>query len=159
MSATISGGTTPYYLWFNNTPSGCTASSIPEMVSSGNVQFNCNPTSTGNYEVQLAVLDSSTPRTHATANASLSVTSNSGNNNGNNNSGSGNGNSKGNGSLSLPSGLLQLGIIFGAVFLVSMLLIAAGTIATAVLVSRRLRQINETLAKANRAPKDPKPPA
>jgi hypothetical protein len=160
LSATISGGTTPYYLWFNNTPSGCSPMSVPEMVSSGNVQFNCNPTSTGSYMVQLAVLDSSTPRSHANANASLSVTSNSGNNNnGNNNSGSNSGNSKGNGSLSLPSGLLQLGIIFGAVFLVSMLLIAAGTIATAVLVSRRLRQINETLAKANAPSKDPKPPA
>ncbi|MCI4363999.1 MAG: hypothetical protein L3K13_06855 [Thermoplasmata archaeon] len=155
-SVSLSGGSQPFYLWFNNTPSGCSAPSSPETVSAPSFQYSCNPSSSGTYPVHLDVLDSSSPRSHATLNANLSVSSNSGSNN--NGSGNNGGNSKGNGSLSLPSGLQQLALIFGAVFLIAMLLIAAGTIATAVVLSRRLRQINETLAKSSPAPKDAKPP-
>ncbi|MCI4346675.1 MAG: hypothetical protein L3K07_08010 [Thermoplasmata archaeon] len=154
----LSGGTQPYYLWFNNTPPGCAPSSTPVTITTPSLQFNCNPSSAGSYHVHLDVLDSSVPRTHANQSTQLTVTSNGGNNNGNGSGNNNGGNSKGNGSLSLPAGLLQLALIFGAVFLVSMLLIAAGTIATAVVLSRRLRQINETLAKSNAAPKDAKPP-
>ncbi|MCI4342030.1 MAG: hypothetical protein L3K11_06655, partial [Thermoplasmata archaeon] len=155
-SVSLSGGNQPYYLWFNNTPPGCGPSAIPEMLNTPMFQYSCHPSATGNFQVHLDVLDSSAPRSHATQNASVMVNSNSGNGNNNNNSGSSGG--KGNGSLSLPSGLQQLALIFGAVFLVAMLIIAAGTMATAVVVSRRLRQINETLAKVNALSKDAKPP-
>jgi hypothetical protein len=73
-------------------------------------------------------------------------------NNGSNN------NSGGNGSFSLPSGLVTLALVGGLVFVVLLALIAGGVVALAVITSRRLRQINETLAQMNAPPKGPTPP-
>jgi hypothetical protein len=161
VSVSLSGGTAPYDLWFNSTIPNCGPPSTP--VSSGGPQyeFSCQPSSQGGYSIHLDVVDSSVPSTRASAVADLAVvSSNSGNNGGNNSNGNNNGNgSGGGGSLALPSGLEELVLIIGLVFVGAMIAIAAGTIATAAIVSRRLRQINETLAKMNLPPKEPKPPA
>lgn len=69
-----------------------------------------------------------------------------------------NNNSGGNGSFSLPSGLVTLALVGGLVFVILLVLIAAGVLALAVLTSRRLRQINETLAQLSAPPKGPTPP-
>jgi len=81
----------------------------------------------------------------------------SGNGNGNNSNNGGNGNT----SLSslLPGGFLEIGIILVLVFMGAVVAIAAGVVTMAVLVPRRLRQLNETLAKSGLPPKEPKPPA
>ncbi|MGP8072677.1 MAG: hypothetical protein ACLPZM_06065 [Thermoplasmata archaeon] len=53
---------------------------------------------------------------------------------------------------------MEIGIILVLVFMGTMVAIAAGVVAIAVLVPRRLRQLNETLAKTGLPPKEPKPP-
>ncbi|MGA8663543.1 MAG: hypothetical protein WB809_00510 [Thermoplasmata archaeon] len=154
----LSGGTPPYYLWFNNTPPGCSPPSNPETTSSTTFTFQCNPSSTGSYLVHLDVVDSSATVTKASQTASLNVqTGGNGNGNGNNSNNGGNGNT----SLSslLPGGFLEIGIILVLVFMGAIVAIAAGVVAMAVLVPRRLRQLNETLAKSGLPPKEPKPPA
>ena len=60
-NVSLSGGTSNYYLWFNNTPAGCSPSSEPMIVSSPGLQFSCRPTATGTYTIHLDVLDSSAP--------------------------------------------------------------------------------------------------
>jgi len=152
----LSGGTPPYYLWFNNTPPGCSPSNSPISTSSMTYTFQCNPSSSGSYSVHLDVVDSSVPPSKATEQGGLDVNSGSnGNGNGSNNGGGGN-NSLG--SL-IPSGFLTIGIILVVALMGAIIAIAAGVVALAVLVPRRLRQLNETLAKSGLPPKDPKPPA
>ncbi|HYK94066.1 MAG TPA: hypothetical protein VEY07_08530 [Thermoplasmata archaeon] len=155
-TVTLSGGTSPYYLWFNSTPPGCNPPGSPTISSSTTFQFNCQPSASGSFNIHLDVTDSSSPVGHASRAVTLSVNSNSGNNN--NGSGNNNGGGGSNGSFSLPSGLLQLVFIVAVVFLAAMVAMAAGMVATAVAVSRRLRQINETLARSGTPPKDPKAP-
>jgi len=152
----LSGGTAPYALWFNNTPPGCAPPNNPETTSSTTFTFQCNPSSTGSFLVHLDVVDSSVPVSKASQTASMNVRS-SGNGNGNNSNNGGNGNT----SLSslLPGGFLEIGIILVLVFMGAVVAIAAGVVAMAVLVPRRLRQLNETLAKSGLPPKEPKPPA
>jgi len=153
----LSGGTAPYYLWFNNTPPGCAPPNNPEPTSSTTFTFQCNPSSTGSYLVHLDVVDSSVPVSKASQSASMNVrSSGNGNGNGNNSNNGGNGNT----SLSslLPGGFLEIGIILVLVFMGAVVAIAAGVVAIAVLVPRRLRQLNETLAKSGLPPKEPKPP-
>ncbi len=152
----LSGGTPPYFLWFNNTPPGCSPQSNPVNSPSATYSFQCNPTSTGSYNIHLDVTDSSVPVSKASSGASLNVQS-SGNGNGN---GNGNNSNSGNNSLSslFPSSFLEIGIILVLVFMGTMVAIAAGVVAIAVLVPRRLRQLNETLAKTGLPPKEPKPP-
>jgi hypothetical protein len=159
VNVSLSGGTAPYYLWFNGSVPGCQSPNSPVTANGPQFQFTCNPSSTGTYSIHLDVVDSSTPVGRASNGASVNVVSG-GNNNNNNNNNNGNGNGSGSGgSFSFPSGLQQLVFLIGLVFLATMVAIAAGTIATAAIVSRRLRQINETLAKMGLPPKDPKPPA
>ncbi|MGA8303872.1 MAG: hypothetical protein WA691_10265 [Thermoplasmata archaeon] len=152
----LSGGTAPYYLWFNNTPPDCSPSNNPVMSSSTTFTFQCTPTSTGSYSIQLEVVDSSTPATKASQTATLNVES------GSNGSGNGNGNNSNNGNNSLssliPSGFLTIGLILVIVFMGAIIAIAAGVVALAVLVPRRLRQLNESLAKGGLPPKESKPP-
>ena len=153
-SVTFSGGTPNFYLWFNNTPAGCTPGG-PQMSPSDSFTINCRPTSGGTFTTHLDVLDSASPPSRASATATLTVTGN-----GNNNNGSGNNNSNngGNGSFSLPGGLITIAMFGGAAFLAALVAIAAGTIATAVKVSRRLREVNETLQKLTPPPTPPSPP-
>jgi hypothetical protein len=110
----------------------------------------------GSYFVNLDVVDSSVPATKASQPASLNVaTSNSENGNGN-----GNNSSNGNNSLGslIPSGFLAIALIIVLALIGAIIAIAAGVVALAVLVPRRLRQLNETLAKCGLPPQEPKPP-
>jgi hypothetical protein len=148
----LSGGTTPYSAWMNNSPNGCQPSSVPVVTSNLTTTFSCHPSSTGTFSVHLDVLDSSRPVNRASQTAMLTVSGNGGGN------GSGNGKG-GNGSSIFPSGLLTVVTLLAVVFLATIIAIAAGTIATAVAVSRGLRRINETLAKQlPKTPESPKPP-
>jgi hypothetical protein len=78
---------------------------------------------------------------------------NSGSNGSNGSSGGGD-----NGGFQIPSTLITMLMLFGIVFLASIVALAAGMIAVAVLVSRRLRQLTETMAKVNTQPSVAKPP-
>jgi hypothetical protein len=161
VNVTFSGGTPGYFLWFNSTPPGCSPSANPQSSPSDSYQIQCRPSSSGVFTAHLDVLDSASPPSKASATATLSVTSN-GNNNNNNNNGNGRSNNNngggGNGSFSLPSGLLTFALFGGVAFLGALVAIAAGTIATAAMVSRRLRQVNETLQKLIPPSDKPKPP-
>jgi hypothetical protein len=157
-SVSVSGGTPPYLFWFNNTPPGCSPPNNPASSPSPSFQFGCSPSSPGTYSVHLDVLDSSSPPNRTSQTASLTVNGNPGGSTGG--TGNGNGSKSGsgiNGSL-LPSGVFAFVLLFGFIFLGALIAIAAGTIATAVLVSRRLRQINETLTKTQRETTETKPP-
>jgi hypothetical protein len=158
VGVTLSGGTSPYLLWFNSSVPGCEPPNSPVTSSSTQYQFSCQPSESGSFSVNLDVVDSSTPAFRASNVADLNVASNNNGNNNNNNNGNGNGSGSG-GGLTLPTGLESLVLVIGLVFLGTMIAIAAGTIATAAVVSRRLRQINETLAKLSLPPREPKPPA
>jgi hypothetical protein len=164
VSVTFSGGTPGFYLWFNSTPAGCSPQGNPQTTSSDSYSINCRPTSAGVFTAHLDVLDSASPPSKVSMTATLTVTSNGNNNNNNNGSGNNsnnnnnNGNGSGGGSFSLPSGLLSIALIGGIAFLGALVAIAAGTIATAVVVSRRLRQLNETLQKLIPSTDKPKPP-
>jgi hypothetical protein len=146
----LSGGTAPYYAWLNGTPPGCNPQSSPYTTNNTSNPFNCTPTAQGNYNVHLDVVDSSIPSNHQTRTATLTVNSNSSGNNGGNGSGSG--------GFSLPSGLFTTLILFGVVFLSAIVALAAGVIASAVMVSRRLRQLNETLGQQRKEQGGFKPP-
>lgn len=138
----VSGGTTPYHAWLNNTPPGCQPSMVPYVTSNASTTFGCRPSSAGTYNVHLDVLDSAAPPARASQTASLTVNSNSGNGNG-----SGNGSGKSNGSgFSLPAGLLPLLTTFVFVFLGAIVALAAGVIAVAVSISRGMRKLNATIA-------------
>ncbi|MCI4318784.1 MAG: hypothetical protein L3K23_01455 [Thermoplasmata archaeon] len=151
-SVALSGGMAPYFLWFNNTPSNCAPTSNPVMISSQQYPFNCQPSSTGSFNIHLDVADSSSPAGHTSASTTLTVTSNSGNGNGNgNNGGSGNGSS----GFSFPSGLFQVALLLSIAFIGSMVALAAGMIATAVILSRRLRQLKEALERTGQLPSTP----
>jgi hypothetical protein len=92
-----------------------------------------------------------------TGGAMLIVNSGGGGGNGNGNgSGSGNGSSSG---FSLPAGLISTLVLFGSIFIGAMVALAAGVIATAVLVSRGLRRLNETMKKTEEPPSSGKPPS
>jgi hypothetical protein len=160
VSVTFSGGTPGYSLWFNDTPPGCAPSTNPQTSSSTSYMVECRPSSTGVFTAHVDVLDSASPPSKASSTATLSVTS--GGNNNNNSNGNGSNNNKnsggGNGSFSLPSGLLTFALLGGVAFLGALVAIAIGTIATAAMVSRRLRELNETLQKLIPPPDKPKPP-
>jgi hypothetical protein len=151
---TLSGGTGPYHLWFNNTPPGCAPPTNPETSSSPSYQFPCSPSSSGNYNVHLDALDSAAPPNRASQTASLSVNSNTGNG-----SGGGNHGGSSNSSSILPSGLLTILTYVILVFIATMVIIAAGVVAIAVMLSRRLRQLNETMAQTTRPSNPGKPPS
>jgi uncharacterized membrane protein YgcG len=161
----LSGGKALFYLWFNGTAPGCGPSSNPVTLSGPSMQFNCTPSSPGSYSVHLDAVDSASPPDKASQTAPLTVTnSNNGNGNGGssgtNGSNGGNGSTGGgsNGGFQIPSTLITMLMLFGIVFLASIVALAAGMIAVAVLVSRRLRQLTETMAKVNTQSSAAKPP-
>jgi hypothetical protein len=157
VNVTFTGGTPGYYLWFNSTPAGCSPSGDPQTTPSSSYEIHCRPTSSGVFTTHLDVLDSASPPSKASATATLSVTSG-GSNNKNGNGSNNNSGGSGNGSFSLPSGLYTIALFGGVAFLGALVAIAAGTIATAAMVSRGLRQVNETLQKLIPPPDKPKPP-
>ncbi|HEV2167140.1 MAG TPA: zinc ribbon domain-containing protein [Thermoplasmata archaeon] len=140
----ISGGASPYTLQWNGLPSPCQGNAPNSEPSSGSFQFQCNPTQTGTAQVNLLVTDSGAPtRATSSAQQSVQVNSNGNNNNRNNNSSNSNHNGNGSGNFSIP-GLSNLGsllsiFLLGALIVFLLLVITAvSTLATAILVARRL---------------------
>lgn len=130
IQVSVSGGSPPYFLWFNTTIPGCNPPNQPIQQSSATGSYPCDPTSTGNYNAHLDVADNAGD--HGTASATLNVQS----------GGSG---SSGNGTN--PFNLSGLGDILGVLMIVVVVSVAclvataAAAIALAVLVPRRLKQI------------------
>ncbi|MFI5419089.1 MAG: PKD domain-containing protein [Candidatus Lutacidiplasmatales archaeon] len=127
----------PYSFMWTGLPSGC---SLPGSSSQNNPSFSCSPNQGGSFNVQVTV----TNKTGAIASNSTSFTVNS-NNNGNNNNNNGNGNHNGNGSNSSGLGFLSgLGAMFQYIFIgailvfVLLVLTAVSSLASAVLLARRL---------------------
>ncbi len=140
LSYSITGGTGPYTIWQNNTPSGCNPPSIPLTTPDASGSNSCTPTVTGNFNVHVDVQDSLGDR--GSASTYLSVTSSGGSGG----SGSGTG---GNGTtgldLSFLQNLLPVIMITGILFLGSVVAIAVSAVALAILVPRRLKQIRKAL--------------
>lgn len=139
-SVSFASGTPPFVLWVNQSAPGCSPQSNPQ-TASANFQFSCSPTSPGTWNFNFEAVDSSTPAQHASGSAALTVRSSS---SGGGGGGTGNNSS---GGFQLPTGLLSTAILFGAVFLFAFVALAAGVVAMAILIPRRLRQLNETLGR------------
>lgn len=142
MSYSISGGTGPFTVWENNTPSGCNPPSVPLTTPDASGSNSCTPSVTGNFNVHVDVQDSAGNR----GSASTYLTVNSGGSGG---SGSGSGtNGTGGIDLSFLNNLLPILMITGILFLGSTVAIAVSAVALAILVPRRLKQIRKALEGA-----------
>ncbi len=135
----ISGGSIPYYLWFNASIPGCSPSSQPIQMNQSSSSFPCNPTSSGSFPAHVDVSDNAGD--HGSASATLSVQSSGGNTGGT----GGTGNNTGGIDLSFLNNLLPIVMITGILFLGSTVAIAVSAVALAVLVPRRLKQIRKAL--------------
>lgn len=145
MTYSIGGGTGPYTIWQNNTPSGCNPPSVPLTTSNPTGSNSCTPTVTGNFNVHVDVQDSLGNR--GSASTYLTVNSAGG-------GGSGGTNNTGGIDLSFLNNLLPIVMITGILFLGSTVAIAASAVALAVLVPRRLKQIRKALeGQPMKAPK------
>ncbi len=151
----------PFTIWVNGTPSGCAPPSIPFTTSNASATFNCNPTTTGNFNVHVDVHDNA--GNQGSTQAYLTVNSNSGGGSGGSGSGTGSNNTGGI-DLSFLQNLLPVVMITGILFLGSTVAIAVSAVALAILVPKRLKQIRKVLegqplkpSKAE-APATPPPP-
>ncbi len=154
IQVSISGGSTPYYLWFNSSIPNCNPSNQPMQQTSASASYPCDPTSTGNFNAHLDVADNAGD--HGSASATLNVQS------------GGSGGTSGNGTN--PFNLSGLGDILGVLLIVVVVSVAclvataAAAIALAVLVPRRLKQIRlaiqgQPMKKPKASEKDETPPA
>jgi len=83
---TISGGTTPFFVWINGTmPNGCQPQTQPMQINSLPYNFQCTPTQTGQYNPSVDAADNAGDR--GSTSASLTVQSSGGGNGGNNTGG------------------------------------------------------------------------
>jgi hypothetical protein len=144
---TFAGGSPPFKVWLNQTPPGCDPGAQPFVTSTSPNSWNCVPTTAGTYNVHLDAVDSLGTKQQATA--TLTVQSSSGG------SGSGSGNGSGTNPLAGLDAVLPTLFIFAFVFLGSLVALAAGVVAMAVLVSRRLRQLTEAMKGDRDGPKSP----
>ncbi len=128
VQTSVHGGTSPYSYIYTGLPPGCGSQNSP--------QVSCNPSSIGNYNVQVSVTDVNQNQTVSNT-ASVDVTSS---NNGNGN-GNGNGNNSSNPFSSLLSGLggfLSIVLVFGIIGFVTWILLVVGIWVIAVVLLRRL---------------------
>ena len=144
---TFYGGAVPFRVWLNQTPPGCDPGTQPFVTSTYSNSWNCTPTTAGTYNVQLDAYDNTGTKQQATA--TLTVQSGGGNN------GNGNGNGSGTNPLAGLDTVLPTLFIFAFVFLGALVALAAGVVAMAVLVSRRLRQLTEAMKGDRDGPKSP----
>jgi len=145
---TFSGGSVPFKVWLNQTPPGCDPGAQPFTTSTSSNSWNCTPTTAGTYNVHLDAVDNTGTKQQATT----TVTVQSGGNGG---SGSGSGNGSGTNPLAGLDAVLPTLFIFAFVFLGALVALAAGVVAMAVLVSRRLRQLTEAMKGDRDGPKSP----
>jgi len=152
---TFTGGAVPFKVWLNQTPPGCAPSQVPFVTSNYSNSWNCSPNSAGAYNVHLDAVDNT--GTKQSASATLTVQSGNGGS-------SGTGNGSGSNPLAGLDTVLPTLFIFAFVFLGALVALAAGVVAMAVLVSRRLRQLTEAMKGDRAGPKsaddapDAKPP-
>src|SRR2546425_1790619 len=139
---TFSGGAVPFNVWLNQTPPGCAPNQVPFVTSNYSNSWNCSPTASGTYDVHLDAVDNTGTREFATATLTVQ-------------SGGGGGSGTGNGTnpLSGLQDLLPTLFAFAIIFLGSLVALAAGVIAMAMLVSRRLRQLTEAMKGSRDGPK------
>jgi hypothetical protein len=143
---TFSGGSMPFKVWLNGTPPGCDPGTQPFTTSTSSNSWNCTPTTAGTYNVHLDAVDSTGTKQQATT----TVTVQSGGNSGN-----GSGNGSGTNPLAGLDAVLPTLFIFAFVFLGALVALAAGVVAMAVLISRRLRQLTEAMKGDRNGPKSP----
>jgi len=152
---TFSGGAVPFKVWLNQTPPGCDPGTQPFVTSTYTNSWNCTPTTAGTYNVLLDAVDNTGTRVQTAATLTVQSGGNSGN---------GNGNGSGTNPLAGLDTVLPTLFIFAFVFLWALVALAAGVVAMAVLVSRRLRQLTEAMkgdrdgAKSFEDVSDAKPP-
>ena len=148
----ISGGTPPYTIWENNTPPGCGPQSNPMITSNPTGTFTCTPTATGNFPIHVDVQDSA--GNSGSTQTSLSVTSGG--------SGGIGGNNTGGIDLSFLQNALPILLATGILFVGATVAIAASSVALAILVPRRLKQIRKALeaqtTPGHESPATPPPP-
>ncbi len=149
----FAGGPGPYKVWINNTAPGCGPQSNPMSFSLPQNSFTCTPTAAGTYNIHLDAFDNATPMNRASYSYTFTVQSSGGG------SGTGNGSGTGTTGFSLPSELITTMITFAVIFFAGLFALAAGVIAMAVLISRRLRQLTEAMAPPAQAPEEPKKPS
>ena len=133
---TFSGGAVPFKVWLNQTPPGCDPGTQPFVTSTYTNSWNCTPTTAGTYNVLLDAVDNTGTRVQTAATLTVQSGGNSGN---------GNGNGSGTNPLAGLDTVLPTLFIFAFVFLWALVALAAGVVAMAVLVSRRLRQLTEAM--------------
>ena len=140
---TFSGGAVPFNVWLNQTPPGCAPNQVPFVTSNYSNSWNCSPTASGTYDVHLDAVDNTGTRESATATLTVQ-------------SGGGGGGGTGNGTnpLSGLQDLLPTLFAFAIIFLGSLVALAVGVIAMAMLVSRRLRQLTEAMKGGRESPDD-----
>ncbi len=139
-SLSVSGGVAPYSYAWSGLPGSCPSTSVPP--------FSCASSGQGTLTVSVNVTDADGAQKQATS--SLTVTSSSGNNdnnngctsncNGSSDSSSSNNSNNGSGGFSLSSlgHLLTYALIAGFIVFVLLVITAVSTLATAILLARRL---------------------
>lgn len=156
-SYAISGGTAPFTIWMNGTPSGCYPPGNPFTTSNASDTFTCSPSVTGTFYVHVDVHDSA--GNAGSTQTTLTVSSGSGGSGG---SGSGTGNNTGGIDLSFLQNLLPVLMITGILFLGSVVAIAVSSVALAILVPRRLKQLRKAIEgqpiRKTDVPATPPPP-
>ena len=133
---TFSGGAVPFKVWLNQTPPRCDPGTQPFVTSTYTNSWNCTPTTAGTYNVLLDAVDNTGTRVQTAATLTVQSGGNSGN---------GNGNGSGTNPLAGLDTVLPTLFIFAFVFLWALVALAAGVVAMAVLVSRRLRELTEAM--------------
>ena len=141
---TFSAGAVPFKVWLNQTPPGCAPQQVPFVTSNYSESWQCTPTASGTYNVHLDAVDNTGTKESATATLTVQ-------------SGGGGGSGSGNGTnpLSGLNDLLPTFFAFAFIFLGSLVALAVGVIAMALLVSRRLRQLTEAMKGGRAGPKSP----
>src|SRR2546426_12180138 len=151
-------GSTPFTVWVNGSAPGCGPQTQPFTTPNYTNSFSCTPTSSGTYNVHIDAIDSSGYK----ASASNTLTVNTGGGGCTSNcggSGSGSGNGSGSGGLHPPPVPFSTLFLFSMIFLGAIIALAAGVIAMALLVSRRLPQLTEAMKPPEKALPESKPPS
>jgi len=152
----VSGGSPPFFLWFNGTIPGCSPSQQPIQQNQSTSSYPCNPSSPGSFNAHLDVADNAGD--HGSATATLTVQSGGGGT-----GGTGSSNNTGGIDLSFLQNLLPIVMVTGALFLGSTVAIAVSAVALAILVPRRLKQLRKAIEgqpikKAEASTPPPPPP-
>jgi hypothetical protein len=129
VSVTVSGGFPPYTFNWNPIPPFCTAGNVS--------QWNCGASQSGNYPINVTVVDAS--GNHTDAGRTLTINSNNGNGNGNGNGNSNNNNGSGNSSglnLSGLGNILVYALVGGIISFALLVVLTVGVLLIAITLRR-----------------------